>query len=79
MPTPEHKEDAPSVGARVSSGTKKRVQEIAHERTTPGEHRVRESDVLRDALQLYIDFYDRDHGPTAAPEKAAVGREIGDE
>lgn len=69
MPAPEESEGSPSVGAKVSPEIKKRVQEIAHEKTVPGEVRVGESDVVRDALRLYVDFYDTDEGPSASPEE----------
>lgn len=68
MPDPSKSEGSPSVGAKVSPEIKQRVQEIAHERTVPGKTKVRESDVLRDALRIYTDIYDTESGPEADPE-----------
>jgi len=68
MPDPENSEGSAAVGAKVSPHVKKRVQEIAHEKTKPGVSRVTESDVVRDALHLYIEFYGLDEGPTADPQ-----------
>lgn len=69
MPDPTADDGSAAVGAKVSPYVKKRVREIAHEKTNPGVSRVTESDVVRDALHLYIEFYGADEGPTADPQK----------
>jgi hypothetical protein len=53
---------------------KQRLSEIAHERTEPGQVDVRMSDVLRDAVRLYLDSYDDDSMPTVDPGKNGLLR-----
>jgi len=58
---------------------KQKLREIAHERTEPGHVDVHMSDVLRDAVRMYLSAYGDDTMPEVSPEKSGLLRARRDE